>query len=223
MIALGIAPERRVRRIHLAASEEFRPEPAPGDGEVVARRGVREPYLLYVGGYDRRKNVDALVQAFDRARLPGHELVIVASRNGEYRALEARWMALDCHERLRCLEVPADELPAFYRRADLFVNPSLWESFSFQIVEAMASGTPLLASDRRAIPEIAGGAAELVDASDVDGLAARMSALLADGTRRSELRRKGLARAPCFSWRQTADATLQVYREAIETRSGRCR
>jgi glycosyltransferase involved in cell wall biosynthesis len=223
LIALGIAPERRVRRIHLAASEEFRPEPAPGDGEVVARRGVREPYLLYVGGYDRRKNVDALVQAFDRARLRGYELAIVARRTGEYRALESRWKALECHERLRCLEVPVEELPAFYRRADLFVNPSLWESFSFQIVEAMASGTPLLASDRRAIPEIADGAAELVDASDVEGLAARMSALVADGTRRSELRRKGLARAACFSWRQTADATLQVYREALETRSGRCR
>jgi glycosyltransferase involved in cell wall biosynthesis len=220
LIALGIAPERRVRRIHLAASEEFRPEPAPQDAEIVARRGVREPYLLYVGGYDRRKNVDALVQAFDRARLRGYELVIVASRNGEYGALEARWKALECHERLRCLEVPVEELPALYRRADLFVNPSLWESFSFQIVEAMASGTPLLASDRRAIPEVAGGAAELVDASDVEGLAVRMSALLADGARRLELRRKGLARAACFSWRQTAEATLQIYREALERRSG---
>jgi glycosyltransferase involved in cell wall biosynthesis len=223
LIAFGIAPERRVRRIHLAASDEFSPEPAAADGEVVARRGVREPYLLYVGGYDRRKNVDALVRAFDRARLRGYELVIVARRNGEYRTLEAQWVTLECHARLRCLEVPVDELPAFYRRADLFVNPSLWESFSFQIVEAMASGTPLLASDRRAIPEIAGDAAELVDPSDVDGLAARMSALIADATRRSELRRKGLARAPCFSWRQTAAATLQVYREAIESRSGRTR
>jgi glycosyltransferase involved in cell wall biosynthesis len=221
LIALGVAPARRVRRIHLAASEEFRPEPAPDDGAVVATRGVREPYLLYVGGYDRRKNVDTLVQAFDKARLRRHELVILASRNEDYRALETRWRALECHARLRCLEVPVAELPAFYRRADLFVNPSLWESFSFQTVEAMASGTPLLASDRLAIPEIAGGAAELVDASNVESLAARMSALLADGARRLELRRMGLARAACFSWRQTAEATVQVYREALERhRSG---
>ena len=218
LIALGVAPARRVRRIHLAASEEFRPEPAPDDGAVVATRGVREPYLLYVGGYDRRKNVDTLVQAFDKARLRRHELVILASRNEDYRALETRWRALECHARLRCLEVPVAELPAFYRRADLFVNPSLWESFSFQTVEAMASGTPLLASDRLAIPEIAGGAAELVDASNVESLAARMSALLADGARRLELRRMGLARAACFSWRQTAEATVQVYREALERR-----
>jgi glycosyltransferase involved in cell wall biosynthesis len=221
LIALGVVPDRRVRRIHLAASEEFRPEPARDDGEVVARRGVRKPYVLYVGGYERRKNVDVLVRAFDKARLRGHELVIVASRNADYRALEPRWRSLECHARLRCLEVPVAELPAFYRGADLFVNPSLWESFSFQTVEAMASGTPLLASDRQAIPEIAGGAAELVDVSDVDDLAARMSALLADGTRLLELRTKGLARAAFFSWRETAEATLQVYRETLETRSGR--
>jgi glycosyltransferase involved in cell wall biosynthesis len=219
LIALGVAPARRVRRIYLAASEEFRPEAAAGDGEVVARRGVREPYVLYVGGYDRRKNVDTLVRAFDQAYLPGHELVIVASRNHDYRALEERWRALACHPRLRCLDVPVDELPALYRRADLFVNPSLWESFSFQTVEAMASGTPLLTSDRKAIPEIAGGAAELVDAGDVDALAARMSALVADGARRLELKTMGLARARCFSWRHTADATLQVYREALGIRS----
>jgi glycosyltransferase involved in cell wall biosynthesis len=218
VVALGVAPAPRVRRIHLAASEEFRPEPAPDDGAVVARHGVRAPYVLYVGGYDRRKNVDALVRAFDKARLPGHELVIVASRNGDYRALAARWLALECQARLHCLEVPAAELPAFYRRADLFVNPSLWESFSFQTVEAMASGTPLLASDRQAIPEIAGGAAELVDASDVDALAARMSALLADDARRLELTRMGLARAADFSWRHTADATLQAYRDALGLR-----
>ena len=220
LIALGIAPERRISRIHLAASGEFRPEPAADDREVVARRGAREPYLLYVGGYDRRKNVDALVRAFDKAQLGGYELVIIASRNRDYGALEERWRTLECHARLRCLEVPVDELPAFYRRADLFVNPSLWESFSLQTVEAMASGTPLLASNRQAIPEIAGGAAELVDPSDVDGLAARMAALVADGARRLVLRRTGLARAASFSWRRTAEATVQVYREVLETRQG---
>ena len=220
LIALGVAPEQRIIRIHLAASEEFRSEPAADDAEIVARRGVREPYVLYVGGYDRRKNVDALVRAFDKAQLRGHELVIIASRNRDYRAIEERWRTLECHARLRCLEVPVDELPAFYRRADLFVNPSLWESFSFQTVEAMASGTPLLASDRQAIPEIAGGAAELVDASDVDALAARMSALLADGTRRLELKTIGFARAAFFSWRKTADATLQVYRDVARDSAG---
>ena len=223
LIALGIAPERSIRRIHLAAAGEFGPEPAADDGVVVARRGVREPYVLYVGGYDRRKNVDALVRAFDAARLTRHELVIVARLDDDYRAFEARWRALGCHTRLRCLELPAAELPAFYRRADLFVNPSLWESFSFQIVEAMACGTPLLASERKAIPEIAGGAADLVDASDVECLAARMSALLADGSRRLALKNKGLARAADFSWRKTAEATLQVYREASEGRPQRRR
>jgi len=196
--------------------------------QVKGSRDAKSLLLIHGFGpgassFEWRKNVDALVRAFDAARLTRHELVIVARLDDDYRAFEARWRALGCHTRLRCLELPAAELPAFYRRADLFVNPSLWESFSFQIVEAMACGTPLLASERKAIPEIAGGAADLVDASDVECLAARMSALLADGSRRLALKNKGLARAADFSWRKTAEATLQVYREAIEGRPQRRR
>jgi glycosyltransferase involved in cell wall biosynthesis len=220
LIRLNVAPARRLHRIYLAAAAEFQPEPARDDAAVLARHGVQEPYVLYVGGYDRRKNVDALVRAFDAARLGRHELVIVAAQNRDYGELDARWRRLDCRARLRCIEAAPDELPAFYRRAELFVNPSLWESFSFQTLEAMASGTPVLASDRQAIPEIAGGAAELIDATDVERLAARMATLLGDADRRRELSRQGLVRAAAFSWAATADATMRVYRDTLARARG---
>jgi glycosyltransferase involved in cell wall biosynthesis len=214
LIGRHVAPAARLTRTYLAAADEFRAEPSPADAALVAGHGVREPYLLYVGGYDDRKNLDALVRAFDR--LAGdRQLVIVAQQRGNFPQMAARWRALGCRERLRCLELPAGDLPAFYRRALLFVNPSLWESFSFQTLEAMACGTPVIASNRTAIPEIAGDAAVLVDAADVDALAATMSALAGDAQRRAALRARGLQRAAEFSWPATADQTVQVYRRIV--------
>lgn len=218
LVARGVAPAARLTRTYLAAADEFRAEPLAADAAIVAGHGVQEPYLLYVGGYDTRKNVDALVRAFDR--LDGnYQLVIVARRGGPFKDLDASWRALSCYERLRCLEVPTADLPALYRRALIFVNPSLWESFSFQTLEAMACGTPVIASNRAAIPEIAGDAAVLVDAADVDALAAAMAALATDPARRAALRERGLRRSAAFSWQATADRTVQVYREILAARS----
>jgi glycosyltransferase involved in cell wall biosynthesis len=222
LVARGVAPKARLTRTYLAPADEFGSEPMRGDADVVARHGVREPYLLYVGGYDARKNVDTLVRAFDR--LAGdHELVIIARQSGAFAEMAASWRALRGYERLRCLEVPDVDLPAFYRRAQLFVNPSLWESFSFQTLEAMACGTPVLASNRTAIPEIAGDAAMLVDATDVAALASAIAKLLADAPQRAALRERGLRRAGSFSWQATADQTVELYRRILSTRPPRRR
>lgn len=212
-----VAPAARLTRIYLAAADEFRAEPLPTDAGIVAGHGVREPFLLYVGGYDARKNVDALVRAFDRVG-GDRQLVIVARQRDAFAEMAASWRALGCHERLRCLEVPAADLPAFYRRALLFVNPSLWESFSFQTLEAMASGTPVIASNRTAIPEIAGNAALLVDAADVDALTAAIETLAANPAQRAAWRERGFRRAAEFSWQATADRSVQVYRRVLASR-----
>jgi glycosyltransferase involved in cell wall biosynthesis len=218
LVARGVAPAARLSRTYLAPAGEFRAEPLPGDVDIVSRHGVREPYLLYVGGYDTRKNVDTLVRAFDR--LDGeHQLVVVAQQRGAFDDLAASWRALRCHDRLRCLEVAAADLPAFYRRAQVFVNPSLWESFSFQTLEAMACGTPVIASNRTAIPEIAGDAALLVDAGNVAAVASAMATVAADAPLRAAMRERGLQRAAAFSWQATADQTVQVYRRIFAARS----
>jgi glycosyltransferase involved in cell wall biosynthesis len=204
-------------RTYLAPAGEFHAEPRPDDEAIAARHGVHEPYFLYVGGYDARKNVDTLVRAFDR--LEGEpRLVIVARRSGAFGDLAAAWRALRSHARVHCLEVATADLPAFYRRASLFVNPSLWESFSFQTLEAMACGTPVIASNRTAIPEIAGDAAMLVDAADAAALASAIAALAADAPRRTAMRERGLRRAAQFTWQATAEQTVQVYRRVLAAR-----
>ena len=217
LVRLGVAPQARLARTYLAAAHEFTSEPGADDEAILGRHGVREPYFLYVGGYDARKNVDTLVRAFDRVD-GNYQLVIVARQRGAFQELDAGWRLLPSYQRLHCLEVSDVELPALYRRALLFVNPSLWESFSFQTLEAMACGTPVIASNRMAIPEIAGDAAVLVDAADASAIADAITRLAADAKGRAALRERGRRRAGEFSWQATADQTMAVYRRVFAAR-----
>ncbi len=214
-VRLGVAPEHKIRVIPLAPAENFTPVPAAADETILSRHKVERPYILYVGGYDSRKNVSSLVQAFERASLPRHSLVIVAKHIWNYPVLVRHWEKLSCFDRIKCLEVDHSDVPAFYRCADFFVNPSLWESFSFQVVESMACGTPLLASDRKAIPETAGSAAEYIDPENIDALARAIERIAGDSSLKAELRTRGLQRVKSFSWRKTAEDTLQAYKELI--------
>lgn len=215
LMALDVASPRRLRRVHLAPSPEFAPQSQPDDVAVRERHGIRAPYLLYVGGYDEHKNVDELVRAFDLSSLGSHQLVIAARQNGRFASLRDSWRGLRCFERLRLIEVPPAELPALFRGAQFFVNPSVWESFSFQLVEAMACGTPLLTSNRTALPEIAGDAALYFNPTDRAELAGLMERLAADGALRASLALAGRQRVARFSWAKTAEETFQIYKEIL--------
>ena len=213
LATLGVASERQLRRVYLAPAPEFTIDPLPSEADVLIRYGIFGPYLLYVGGYDEHKNVEALVRAFDMARLRNHCLVIVARQQGGYRGLIERWRNYQCFDRLKLIEPPSSDIPSLYRQAQFFVNPSRWESFSFQLVEAMACGTPLLASDCTAIPEIALDAALYFDPTDIAGMASLMIRLAEDSMLRAELRKKGLVRVRDFSWELAAEETMEIYRE----------
>jgi glycosyltransferase involved in cell wall biosynthesis len=215
LVARRVCVPAKLLRIYLAPARDFRPEPDAADADVLRRHGLARPYVLYVGGYDPHKNVGALVHAFDRAGLAEHELVVVARRTPADGALRAGWCDLGCARRLRLLEAEPAELPALYRRAALFVNPSRWESFSFQLVEAMASGTPVLAARRTAIPEIVGDAGLLFDPESVDELAGLLRGVAGDARLRAELRARGLRRARAFDWERVADETVAAYRQAV--------
>jgi glycosyltransferase involved in cell wall biosynthesis len=110
--------------------------------------------------------------------------------------------------------VALEELVQLYNAATMLVYPSFHEGFGLPILEAMACGCPVITSDRSSLPEIAGGAAVIVDPEDVEGLALAMEQLLEDRTLSHEMRTKGLRRATEFSWERCAQQALSAYREA---------
>jgi glycosyltransferase involved in cell wall biosynthesis len=119
-------------------------------------------------------------------------------------------------ERVVDLGYVADEdMPALYSAAEMLAFPSLWEGFGLPVVEAMACGTPVVASNVACLPEIAGGAALLVDPLSVDAIADAMVRIAEDSSLRESLRARGLARAAHFSWRRAAEETLAIYRRVI--------
>jgi glycosyltransferase involved in cell wall biosynthesis len=111
-----------------------------------------------------------------------------------------------------------DDLACLYRMADVFVFPSWIEGFGLPVLEAMASGAPVIASDRHAIPEVAGGAALLMDAEDDATLVTHLSRILTHPGEAERLRALGIARAATFSWSRSAGIALAAYRTATQLR-----
>jgi glycosyltransferase involved in cell wall biosynthesis len=178
-----------------------------------------EPYILTVTTLYRYKNVERLVEAYAclvRDHAIPHRLRIVggdADVTGDMlRRLASQHGIGDRVDVIGA--VPHESLPAHYAGADLFVYPSLYETFGLPPLEAMALDVPVVASNATAIPEVVGDAAEMVNALDVADLARGMAVALLDSARRQELLRRGRARVQMFTWADAARATLQVLRSA---------
>jgi len=179
----------------------------PAGGTAIAR----EKIVLHVGAIQYRKNIARLVDAFERVD-SDWQLVLAGSAGYGAAAIAARIRAARSRERIRMLGyVPPAELARWYARAMIFAFPSLDEGFGMPVLEAMAAGAPVIASNRAAVPEVAGDAAWLVDPEDADELAGALVALTGDPERRAELSRRGLERAAKFTWADAAAKTWEIY------------
>lgn len=201
---LDIAPER-VTALHLGVSGDFAPTPSPGEKERLIKdyQLSRTPYILAVGTVQPRKNYLRLIEALDQVRRYADVQLIIAGKPA--------WLsdpileAAAARPYVRLLGFVEDgDLPAFYRQARAFVYPSLYEGFGLPPLEAMACGTPVVASTASSVPEAVGDAGLLHDPLDTDDLAAALVRVLTDDTLRTELREKGAARAARFTWARTA-------------------
>lgn len=181
----------------------------PRDGSRI-RRKYRLPdrYVLFVGSIDPRKNLGRLLEAWDKTCHGGNTQLIIAGERGRaFRDAGLKGRARD----VRFLGyIPDEDLPGLYSGARAFVMPSLLEGFGLTVLEAMACGTPVLASTGGALPEVTGGAALLFDPTSVEAMAAAMSALLEDECIRADLRDKGLERARDLSWDRSAQRVREV-------------
>lgn len=213
--------EEKVRVIHYGVSEAFRLiDERPRLETALARYGlVGIPYILYVGASDRNKNLSGLVRAF--AALAGGgipetaRLVLAGPVDDGMRRIQDEARSLGIGNRVICTgHVSHDDLPCLYNGARLFVLPTFYEPFGIPLLEAMACGTPVVASRAGGIPEVVGEAALLFDPQDPRDIAEAMRAALTDEPLRHRLRQQGPARAAAFTWEKTARKTLAAYREA---------
>lgn len=192
----------------------------PGERIRVIHHGVvprripdlaREKVVLCVGAIQRRKNQAMLIRAF-RA-LPEEWTLVLAGSHG-YEAEEIVRGAGSDRIRLTGY-LTEDELSRWYGRASIFAFPSLDEGFGMPALEAMAAGIPVVAGNRSALPEVCGDAAELIDPTSEEHLAAALVRLANDEGRRNELIARGQARARQFTWENAVAKTYAVYRELL--------
>ena len=209
-----LQPEK-IQAIPLAADPAFRPQFRKTVAEARARYGLPERYLLYLGSNKPHKNLRRLVEAWARLQPQSMPLVIAGAWDGRYPEARQRAAALSLEGQVRWLgPVPETDLPALYSGSLLFVFPSLYEGFGLPVLEAMACGTPVACSNSSSLPEVAGDAALLVDPMNTEELVTAVRTALENESLRQDMTEKGLRRAQGFSWLQTAQRTLELYRSA---------
>jgi glycosyltransferase involved in cell wall biosynthesis len=210
------SPAARVHPIPLAVDDDFRKPARSGEAldAALAALGARRPYVLYVGGYERHKNVAGTLDAFAalRAQRRDLSLVLVGSRPpGADMARHAEALGLRAGGDVVWLTGLGEELRDLYDGAELFLSLSWRESFGLPALEAMTRGVAVVASAWGAAPEVVGDGGRLVDPRDTKGAADAALALLADPGR-SDRARRAAAR---FDWPSVAERTLAVYRAVL--------
>ncbi len=224
VICLLGAPPDRVAVVPGGVDASFRPVDDPARQRALRQRiGLDDetPFILFVGVIEPRKNLDGLLEAFgilkSRQTLP-HKLVVVGRRGWLWEGIMQR------AERSPVRDdtifpgfVPEAELATLYSAAQMFVFPSHYEGFGLPVLEAMACGTPVVASRASSLPEVVGDAGLQVDPDDSEQLAAALELLALNPNVRDDMRRRGSERAAQFTWQAAAATLLEVYRRVARS------
>jgi glycosyltransferase involved in cell wall biosynthesis len=215
-------PPERICTIYSAPDPAFTGNTAgPEDSQTLERYSIRKPFILYAGTIRPQKNVPRLIEAFAvlRGEMENHpafrdlRLVIIGDELSKYPAVRRAVLSSRVESFVRFLGfVPTETLRVFYRAAAAFAFPSLYEGFGLAPLEAMACGTPVVASNLPSLVEAVGEAAELVSPDNVFDIARGIRDILLDEERRKILSAAGLAQASRFHWDHTAQQTLDIYR-----------
>lgn len=209
-------PSERITAIHLGVAAVFAPRTAADLAPKLQRYGLKPgAYSLCVSTIEPRKRIDSLLAAY--ARLPreilaAYPLVLAGGSGWQSESLHTAIEAARSAGWLHYLGfVDEADLPAIYAGAHLFVYPSIYEGFGLPVAEAMASGVPVVTSNRSALPEIAAGAARLADPDDLDALSVAIEASISDSVWRHHAIAKGLQIARRYNWNECLKQTLLIY------------
>jgi glycosyltransferase involved in cell wall biosynthesis len=214
-------PESRMEVIHLGIDSAYKPQDHLMAAEYVAGRyGVSTDYALAVGTVQPRKNLATLVEAWkilrDRVK-DCFQLVVAGARGWKNTQLDEtiRRLGLTGNEVRFLGVVPEEDLPVLYSGSSVFVFPSLYEGFGLPLVEAMACGVPVIASNTSSVPEVVGEAALLVSPTEPEAFAEAILRVRGDDSLRKAMIEKGLSRAACFSWGRAAAQLLECMERVV--------
>jgi glycosyltransferase involved in cell wall biosynthesis len=189
--------------------------------EIRAKLALPDRFILAFGAPDPRKNTITVLNAFLNFCQFNDDLsLVIAGVNNTYKSTLLQQIdSSPFKQRITILPFVDDaDLTAIYNAADLVLYPSLYEGCGFPVLEAMACGTPAIASNLTSIPEVAGDAAILIDPMDIDGITSALIKLSTDRVLRQRLIDRGYQQAQTFSWRRTAQENLNIYHAALDRR-----
>jgi glycosyltransferase involved in cell wall biosynthesis len=212
-------PASQIFNASEGADSRFQPASPNDEARIRAAYGLNTPYMLYVGSVEERKNLRRVLQAYaelDAQTRSRCRLVIVGPQKWKYEGIFKALQGLDLEREVVFTGYVADaDLPILYSAAEVFVYPSLYEGFGLPVLEAMSCGTPVITSTASSLPEVIGDAGLQVDPYDVSALTHAMQRVLSDADLRQQMRERGIARAAHFTWEQTAQHVLNVYRQLL--------
>lgn len=225
LVSLYSVPSEKVAVIPYGLDSLFTPENAHTLEPMVRQRySLPERFLLFVGTLEPRKNLPRLLDAYalarQRADLP--PLVLVGAPGWQHERILAQASRLGiAHYLVFAGYIPREHLPGVYAAASALLYPSLYEGFGLPPLEAMGCGTPVLASEASAMPEVVGDGGILVDPRDVQAIAEGILRITQEEPLRQQVVERGIERAKQFRWEEAARRTLTLIREQVPPRSPR--
>jgi glycosyltransferase involved in cell wall biosynthesis len=216
-------PPNKIQTIYLGVDDEFKKLTSHEIEDTRIEYNLPNSYILYVGSEQSRKNFISIIKAFYRLKKKYNLKDLKLIKAGSPQISDAqRKKIFDLIKELNLEKdviftnyVSDEYLVKLYNGAEIFVYPSLYEGFGLPPLEAMACGCPVITSNTSSLPEVVGDAGIMIDPFDVDSLTESMHKILTDNDLKKELSRKSLERAKLFTWKKTADQTLEVYEDVL--------
>jgi glycosyltransferase involved in cell wall biosynthesis len=212
-----LVPDNKVKAISNGVNRIFKSMPDLEKARAVLNGyNIFGKFILFVGRINSRKNVIALIKAFNNLKNSSkisHKLIIIGKNDFLSEVIKNEIKnCLHKNEIIMLGYVLEEHLPSFYNLADLFVYPSLYEGFGLPVLEAMSCGCPVITSKNSSLPEVAGAAGILIDPLNVEELANAMMKVINNSEFRKDMVKKGIEHAGKFSWEKAAQETLEVFR-----------
>ncbi len=225
LMRLFRAPREKITVIHNAIDERVTIKTGEEEEKrILERYQVDSPFLLYAGNVRPHKNLARAIEAFavlkselqDDPAWRDLKLLIIGDELSKYQLLRRTAILGGVQNEVRFLGfVPYETLRVFYRTAQIFVFPSLYEGFGFPPLEAMANGAPVLTSNVSSLPEVLGNAALLVNPENVFDISKGLKRLLFDLSLRRDLREKGFRQVKKYSWQKSTEMALRTYKTVL--------